>query len=120
MYIYTVGQGNPEGTDYQLILQHEEKFTDKQLQKICEQAIVDALKKMCETSPFVALSCVDSGILLEILKAKGFSRVQMAAHYYLEPYWNKESIKNPELLEWAEGKTKDDFAKSEESEIKGE
>ena len=107
MFSYTLSQGNPEGTDYSLQLEHETPYGEVEFHEICESAIVETLNKMVsDGEKFVALSCIDPHTLFSVMEKKGFRR-RISCDYYLEPYWNQGDIKNPELLEWAKGKKHD-------------
>ena len=98
MYIYCLSQGNPEGTDYSLILQHEKKFTNEEFQDIAEASIMEAINKEIDVRGSAFISSVDTRELLEILSNKGFQSLIIDGNYYLEPYWDRDNVKNKDLL----------------------
>jgi hypothetical protein len=98
---YRISAGNPEGTDWSLDIDHEETFTPEEFNVIAEDAIVYAFEKGFEKRSIAFTGDVDTEYVWEYLKSKGFVEPdKISAYYYLEPYWGKECIKSPKLLEW--------------------
>jgi hypothetical protein len=98
---YRISAGNPEGTDWSLDIDHEKEFTKEEFNIIAEEAIVYALEKDFEERKYAFVSSISYEQVWEYLKSKGFVEPDgITAQYYLEPYWGRESIKSPKLLEW--------------------
>ena len=98
MYFYTCSAGNPEGADWSMVLKNEKEFTGEQFQNLCEDAIVYAMEEEQKTQKKVFLFAIDCDLVMKKLAESGFSGLDMAASYYIEPYWGKENIKSEKLL----------------------
>jgi hypothetical protein len=96
--LYSIGAGNPEGTDFEILLQHEKVFTKQEFNEMCEEAFCLSLEKQYnKTGSSFIFSCADD--IIEHLKSKGFVDPPPTMCYYVEPYWGKENITSTKLLE---------------------
>ena len=96
MQLYDVSCGNPEGTDFTHLLQHEKVFTQDEFQELCEQAFCYSLEKQYkEYGDSFIMNCSED--VYNFLKTKGFVDPPKVINYYLEPYWGKERIKSEKL-----------------------
>jgi hypothetical protein len=109
MFTYTIGAGNPEGTDFSFDIDHEKEFIKEEFDNIAEEAFVYALEKKYKEKKHAFISSIDIDYMLEYLTQKGFVLSKSCTQsYYLEPYWGKEHVKSEKLLAWINRKkTKD-------------
>lgn len=100
MIQYICSVGNPEGTDWSLILEHEKKFTYEEFQDICEEALTQALNEEYAEKGGSWVCAIDTDRVFKKLQKLGFqSPQQERVQYYLEPYFGRESVKSKKLLE---------------------
>ena len=98
MHLYSISCGNPEGTDFELLFQHEKVFTKEEFQEISEEAFCYALEKQHNETGFASADCSEEEII-EFFKAKGFVDPPPITAYYLERYWSRDRIKSQKLKE---------------------
>lgn len=98
MQLYSCGCGTPEGTDFEILLQHEKVFTREEFHEMCEEAFCYTLEWQYETVGYTSLSSYTEKVI-EYLKLKGFIDPPPVIGYYIEPYWGKDRIKSKKLLE---------------------
>jgi hypothetical protein len=109
MIQYICSVGNPEGTDWSLILEHEKKFTREDFQDICEEAIAQALDEEYAERGCSFVCSIDTDKVFEKLQKWGFQLPSAEqVQYYLEPYFGREQIKSKRLLTAIDRKDKDD------------
>lgn len=99
MIQYIVSTGNPEGTDWTLIVEHEKKFTPEEFQDICEEAIAQAMDDEYAERKYSFICSLDVDRIFNNLEKLGFKAPhQEQVSYYLEPYWGRDSIRSKRLL----------------------
>ncbi len=92
-YHYSYTQGNPEGTDFAIMLKSETAYTSDEFTAITESVLLRFYKG---TNPrFIE---PDYSFLVKAFSDAGFT-VESPFHqtYYLEPYWDRKSIVSEEL-----------------------
>lgn len=103
-YLYKFESGTPEGTEISLELNHDQLFSEREFASLCEQCILNAAVKQYpddkEMQSCQASSPYFDAILREFEKL-GFIPVfaEYDASYYFEPYFNRDNIKNQQLLD---------------------
>jgi hypothetical protein len=108
MYNYTCSVGNPEGTDFTLMFEHEKEFTREEFQDICEEAIAQCLDEEFKERGCAFICSMDTERLFKKFMEKGFCLPEKSSiDYYLEPYWGKESIRSKKLIEFLDRKDKE-------------
>ena len=109
MIQYICSVGNPEGTDWSMMLEHEKKFTRDEFRDICEEIIAQVLDEEYDKSGFSFVCSTDTDKVFEKFQKLGFKAPQqIQVSYYLEPYFNRESIKSEHLLKCLDRKDKND------------
>jgi hypothetical protein len=108
MIQYICSAGNPEGTDWTLMMEHEKEFTHEEFQDICEEAIAQCLDEEFNKNGLSFLSFLDLDSLLKKFEEKGFCiPLQKRVQYYIEPYWGEERIRSKRLIECLSRKDKE-------------
>jgi len=99
MIQYICSVGNPEGTDWSLIVEHEKEFSREEFQDICEEAIAQTMDAEFKERGYSFISGLDEEKVFEKLQKLGFQAPhQKQVSYYLEPYWGRDHIKSKKLL----------------------
>ncbi len=108
MIQYICSVGNPEGTDWTLMMEHEKKFTREEFQDMCEEAIAQAMDEEYTERGCAFICMLDVDKVFKHLVEKGFQEPQQEqVRYYLEPYWGRDSIRSKHLLEVIDRKDKE-------------
>jgi hypothetical protein len=101
--------GNPEGTDWTLILEHEKEFSHEEFQDICEEALTQVLDEEYNELGRSFVCTLDTDKVFKKLHRLGFQIPQQKqVQYYLEPYFGRENIKSKKLLAAIDRKDKID------------
>jgi len=100
MFYYTISAGNPEGTDFTISLFNSKQIADEEFQVMCEEAFVYALEKQYDKKKYVFVSSMDLDSISDYMGKFGFEPADVTSSYYLEPYFNLESIKSDKLKQW--------------------
>lgn len=102
MYLYKFISSFPEGANYTNSFYHEKKYTNEQFAEICENILLEFCKKPpkdidSKLSIEFRLSDECGKFVCGSLCKMGFKVAELTAFYDIEPYWNKDCIRNEEL-----------------------
>jgi hypothetical protein len=88
MYFYSVSQSTPDGLEFQLDLQHEKEFKQKDFTDICCDAFIHGYKIHKRNHDFVLKSCYDTDAVVEYFYSLGFtnSKPKLTAYFDLDPW----------------------------------
>jgi len=111
MYIYQIGKGTPEGTDWSGSFTHKKKFTKDEFDAIVESLYLEVIKENIERlkkekeyedigsmAGNLDSTCMEVKGVLERILDKGFEPLQIEQSHYAEPYWGWNKFKNKEIL----------------------
>jgi len=108
MFFYSITMGNPGGTDWVVEVSHEKEFTEQEFSEIVENALVSALETTYEKEGFSSVTTITSKQIIPHLVKQGFILPpELTQHYFFQPFWSTNTIKNDYLNQWISKSSRD-------------